>query len=404
MVAVIITCLLVIASMVQMTSSAGSSVDMKLLVEKKGQDGSEQATILFVGDSTVVQGDNRHGFIDILQAETVGSPLSIESAGKLDFDIDQLNEGLVDHYVRVYKPDVMVLMLFDDAISSIVEELNSRSEEYMSYDSLRSRLQPHMRKLELAIAHVRRLDPSVEIVISSPLVFHTNEDVAEIVCECFGGMLKKVSFDYRVGLIDLRFPLMKIFEHHSNFDQIRHQHKDASTPRALQGMVLPVTVRSQTQRGRYIFSESGHAVLAHTLVTYFGLEAYELAHLERTGDIGGDTQSSLESKSIRDRIITSRLDGHLKSSGVTHKHLDAWHRDSTGAILANHKQRKAAVLRMEQEHQRRIEEEIRLSNMPAPGSEEGSGTTASQKKRAKKKAKRKPKANDAHRGKERDEL
>ena len=52
----------------------------------------------------------------------------------------------------------------------------------------------------------------------------------------------------------------------------------------------------------------------------------------------------------------------------------------------------------EHEHQRRIEEQIRLSNMPSSGNlempEDGSGMTASQRKRAKKKGKRKaqPKA------------
>ena len=389
---------MVIVWMVKIVEGAASSMDVNLLVEKKGNSGSKHATILFVGDSTVVQGDNKHGFIDVLQMETADSPLGIEAASSLDFDIDRLNEGLIDHYIKIYKPDVVVLMLFDDVISSLVEELASGKEGDMSHESLRSRLEPLKRKLELTIAHVKRDDSSIEIVISTPLVFHVNEEIVELVCECFGGMLKRVSFDYKVGLVDLRFPLLKIFEHHTNFDQIRHQNTDVSVPKALKGMVLPVTVKSQTQNGKCVLSKIGHAVLAHSLVTYFGLEAYELANSrslsseENLGD-GGDVWNSARHKTIRERIIASHLDGHLKGSGVTHKHLDAWHKDSAVAILANHKEREAAVLRMEHEHQRRIEEQIRLSNMPSSGNlempEDGSGMTASQKKRAKKKGKRK---------------
>ena len=78
-------------------------------------------------------------------------------------------------------------------------------------------------------------------------------------------------------------------------------------------MALPVTVKSQTQNGKCVLSKIGHAVLAHSLVTYLGLEAYELANSrslsseENLGD-GGAVWNSAKHKTIRERIIASHLD------------------------------------------------------------------------------------------------
>jgi hypothetical protein len=255
----------------------------------------------------------------------------------------------------------------------------------------------------------------MSLIIIFSLIDHSTHYILQY---RYGGMLKKVSFDYEVGLVDLRFPLMKVFEHHANYDRIRHEDatKTSSSNDRRQGAALPATVTGQGAGGKYLLTDKAHSIIAHALVCYFELNEYErnyhlsIANTKTTSGGADDSMTTATENEengtnaplllMKERILRSRLTEHLEAlDGIGHKHLESWHRDSARAIEVSHDKRRERARLMEEAHQLRIQEEMRLSGASGGGvgvfeeeeGQEGLGLTASQRKRAKKKKKMKKK-------------
>ncbi len=326
---------------------------------------SGDSMLLFLGDGTVVQGDKgSHGFIDVLQEELRDTALIVEGAGSLSFNLQEFAKPKVlARYLELFKPNALMLMLFDDAISSLAAKIE-KDKVGDVYSAAFSPLQDMVRMLEVTISHIRRIDATIDITVATPLVFHRNEDVVEEVCEIFCGMLKRVAFDYKVGIWDVRYPLRKYFEHHYNVDTMRQW--DPSNPSSVRGKALPNIVGGEVQEsGKLFLNHKGHAIIAHQLVSY-----YELGEIE---------------KSVREK----RLRPHLKGSGLTHKHFHSWHQDSAKGLSQYHSRRNKGREEAREAFKKRIEEEIRLNNPELtskadPNDQRQRRKTAADRKRAKK--------------------
>ena len=125
--------------------------------------------LLFVGDGTVVQGDKgSHGFIDVLQEELGDAALIVEGAGSLSFNPEEFAKSKVlDRYLELYEPNALMLMLFDDAISSLAAKIE-RDKVGDVYSAALSPLQDMVRMLEVTISHIRRIDATIGITVATP--------------------------------------------------------------------------------------------------------------------------------------------------------------------------------------------------------------------------------------------
>ena len=357
------------------------------------RDDSTYQTLVFLGDSTVVQGDKgSHGFIDILQDELGETPLKVEGVGSLNFDYKNFAKSdKLERCLRVLRPNTLVLMLFDDAISQLAGSIESE-EGADVYSAVRPPLQEMMRTLEVTISRIREIDDTIDITVATPLVFHRNEHVLEEVCEVMGGMLKRVAFDYAVGIWDARYPLRKYFEHHHNVDPIRQW--DPLRPTAVRGRALPSIVGGEEQEsGRLHLNHKGHTIIAHLVVSYFGLEELEKRH----------SKEELP-RTMRDRIGQERLGPHLYGTGLSPKHFDSWHQDSTTGLNKYHTRRIKGREEAMTAYRRRIEEEMKLSNPemtsradpddPRQSRRRGGAMTAADKKRMRKRKKKGPQGDE----------
>ena len=364
---------------------------------------TNQKTLLFIGDGTVVQGDKgSHGFIDILQEELNPTPLSIEGAGSLSFDPQKFTHSKkLDTFLSIYKPNALVLMLFDDKISALVESIAEKKTQPLDvYLVAHTPLTAMKRILEVAISHTRRIDPTIEIVIASPLVFHREEQVAEEVCEIFVGMLKQVSYEYKVGFLDLRYPLRKYFEHHGVIDRIRKW--NPAVPSATRGAAYPAIVSGATVQGRLHLNHKGHSIIAHQIVSYFELEDLEKTHALSAAVTGitqereGDGERGRKGLTVRDRIVSERVQPHLEGTGLSHKHFDTWHKDSITLTRQYHARRTKKRNEAMAAYKKRLEEEMKLNNPELvsradpndPRQNKGGPRTASGKNREKRRKKK----------------